>query len=457
MTDFSIQLKSGDGKASTARVVGYNKAFTGHRFVYSTGIKVPRKGFNEAKPGKAIKNVLEAVEKAYRSILDDGTPLNNVTLKARTDLYKNGMQWSGGELHVYDGKKHQSFDIPEDINRTVLEMEVKQEMTKHAPNPAKVITSITSEGTNELFGFWKAVLDGQIQPRSGKPLRKSTVDTKTQTYRIVKEFRPTAMFSGMDRKFYNAFTGWMTTEKGFDENTQGKHIKELKSILHLASANELISDSRFSYWPVTKLNNEVVALSKDEVLKISDLQLSGTIDDVRDLFVLAMFTGARISDFKKFTRENIVVQAGITYLEYITEKTGIRVKVPLHPIAVRIIEKRAGELPKMIAEQNFREYVKKIAKKAELFERVVIKIRDGKAPEYSKKWEAISPHSARRTFASSLFYGWFGKAMPASICMRFTGHRSEKSFLLYIGASDTELDKKALEYFDLQPVMKVVS
>lgn len=468
MIDFAIQLKTGTDKDALAYVVAYSKHFTGHRFVYSTGLKVPRKGFNAARPGKHLKGIVEIADKAYESILADGAPLNNTSLKARIELFRNRLQWTGNELQVFDGKTIQRFQVPEDVDKGKLAADLQQEQLKANPNLKKVVEAAASLGTSELFGFWKAVLDGSIKPRNGKPLRKSTVIAKQQTYRLVKEFKPSATFEVMDRKFYNDLTSWLKSEKDLDDNTIGRHIKELKSILHLASANELISDARFSYWPVLKLKNEVVPLSKDELLKIVDVKLSGTIADVRDIFVLACFSGARISDFKKFTRENVVTQGGISYLEYVAEKTGTRVRVPLLPIATSIIQKRGGELPKMIAEQNFRSYVKDIAKKAlydpavesgtieegKSFNPVVTKIRSGK-PQYEEKYKAISPHSARRTFASSLYYGWFGRPMPAALCMKYTGHATEASFLLYIGANEKDLEAKALEYFDFNAQMKV--
>jgi len=98
--------------------------------------------------------------------------------------------------------------------------------------------------------------------------------------------------------------------------------KTSKSILHLASLNELMTDQRFTYWPVIKLKNEVVALTKEELekiihlKKIEDKELSETQKNIRDIFVIACFSGARISDFKGFSKENISAEAGITYLKY---------------------------------------------------------------------------------------------------------------------------------------------
>lgn len=468
MIDFSIQLKSGETKDALALLVAYSKEFTGHRFMYSTGQKVARSSFNAAKPGKHLKDLIKLAEEAHNSLKSEGSPVNNESLKARINLFVNGIQWIDNEIHIYNGSTIERHLVNDGVSRPQLEKLLKTELTKAKPNTTKVINGVLSGGTNELFGFWQGVIDGTIKPRAGKTLRKSTLKAKRQTLILLKEFDPLASFEKMDMKFYNDFTGWMAkqtikkekqdgtseTLKRFDSNTIGKHVKDIKAILHLAYRNELLNNDRFRYWPVTKESNEVVALSKDEVLKINSLELSGTIADVRDLFILACFLGVRISDYKQFKKEALETTGGITFFSYVQEKTGTRVKIPVHPIALAILEKREGEFPEMIAEQNFRAYTKDICEAAELNDRVVIKIRDGK-PEYKKKWQAISPHSARRTFASSLFYGWFSKPMPASLCMRYTGHRTEKSFLLYIGASEKELNEKALEYFDVQPQMKV--
>lgn len=462
---FSIQLKSGTTAKALAIVVCYNKAFEGSRFVYSTGEKVKRKDFNAAKPGQDLKRLLETVEKAYKSIIAEGSSLNTDSLKARVALFLDRIQWLGNELHVYNGNSIERYVLNDGVDKLEVEKLINSELLKARPNTKKVVDSVLTHGASELFGFWQSIIDGETKPRAGKPLKPSSTSVKRQALRIVKEFNPLSSFEKMDMKFYNDLTGWMAKQtvkkekkdgsfevlKRFDVNTVGKVVKELKSVLHLAYRNELLNNDRFRYWPVQKQSNHVVALSKDEILKINSLELSGTKKDVRDIFILACFLGPRISDFKSFKKQNLFVDGGITFFEYKQEKTGALVRIPVHPIGMEILEKRQGEFPKMIAEQNFRAYLKEICQQAELNDQVYFKV--GK--DRIEKYKAISPHSARRTFASALFYGWFGKAMPASLCMMYTGHKTEKSFQQYIGASEKELQAKALEYFDFQPQMKV--
>lgn len=467
---FKFELKSGSDKKRLVLLIARNKAFNSFRFVYSTGEKLA----DLTKLPKSLKDLRNKAEAAYADLLSRGIAVNNQTLKDHIDLFRRRYQWREKELHIVTQAGNvEIYHVGEGVSRKEVEEVINAELVKASPNFKKAIDSVLSAGKNELFGFWQGILDGKIRPRHGKELRKSTLSTKTQSFNLVKEYETTIQgvlsFDRMDMAFYNGFTSWLL-KKGFDSNTIGKHIKELKSILHLAYSNEVLKNDRFKYWPVTKEKNEVVTLSKEEVLKIAAVkdakgnELSGTKADVRDIFVLACFLGPRISDFKSFTHENLSTAGGITFFEYVQEKTGARVKLPVHPIAQEILNKRGGKFPKMIAEQNFRSYLKDICKLALIVEEdadrdklqntVIIKIRDGKA-ERGLKYDVLSPHSARRTFASSLFYGWFGRPMPASLAMRYTGHKTEKSFLLYIGANEKDLDAKALEYFDVKPEMKI--
>jgi len=222
---FSVKLRSGQDKDTLAYLICYGRAFKGGRFVYPTGIKVPRKGFNEARPGRQIAAIKRLANGAYNAMLDEGASLNSVSLRNRIDLFRNSLQWIGDELHVVNGDRVEKYLVPDGVDREDLATGVKGELVKAKPQVKKLIEKTISGGSNELFGFWEDVLSGKIKPRNGKSLRKSTIRSKRQSLRAVREFRPTANFEGMDRKFYNDFMAWMR-EQEYDENTCGKNIKK---------------------------------------------------------------------------------------------------------------------------------------------------------------------------------------------------------------------------------------
>lgn len=444
-------------RGTTAHLLAYNKLFKGKRFSMSTGVTV--KNLNPTRPGKLLKQRIKDAETAFKDMANEGRRIDNESLKNRINLMLDGYQWNGSELSIWTGKE-EVFEIE---HNDPFEKSLQAELRKQKPDLKKIVSTHLSQGKNELFGFWEGVLDGTFLPKE-KKLRASTISTKRQVMNIVKLYNSSLTFADMNQRFYNEFVNWLSTpyevkEKSprkaevYDSNSVGKFIKEIKSILHLARANEYEVSDNFTYWHVIQEKNEVVTLSKSDLQKIMDLKLKGTEQDVRDIFVMACFIGPRIDDFESITNPDnfTILDSGQMMFNAVYGKTGIEVDVPIMPQLREFIKNRK---PKMISAQNFREHLRKICQKAELNDRVTIKIRDGK-PLYAKKWEAISPHSARRTFATSLFYGWWTKPLPSAYIMPYTGHKSEKSFMLYIGASKKDIASKALEILDLKPYMEV--
>ena len=58
------------------------------------------------------------------------------------------------------------------------------------------------------------------------------------------------------------------------------------------------------------------------------------------------------------------------------------------------------------------------------------------------KWELITTHTARRSFATNAYLG----NVPSISIMKITGHRTEKSFLKYIKISQEDNANKLLSH-----------
>ena len=63
-----------------------------------------------------------------------------------------------------------------------------------------------------------------------------------------------------------------------------------------------------------------------------------------------------------------------------------------------------------------------------------------------KKFEMISSHTARRSFATNLYNDGY----PAISIMHITGHKTESSFLKYIKTSPEEHAKKLRKHWKLE-------
>ena len=83
-----------------------------------------------------------------------------------------------------------------------------------------------------------------------------------------------------------------------------------------------------------------------------------------DWLIISCYTGQRVSDFMRFTKEQIRIEEGKHLIEFTQKKTGKNMTVPLHHKVLKILEKRNGEFPRPISSQKYNDYIKKVCAKA---------------------------------------------------------------------------------------------
>jgi len=207
----------------------------------------------------------------------------------------------------------------------------------------------------------------------------------------------------------------------------------------------------------TSISNKTkdIYLTEEEinVLYNHNFNDSERLENVRDNFIFGLRTGLRISDFLSLQHFNFVGDN----IEIETKKTGYKVLIPIHPQIKAILGKNNGKLPRPISDAKFNEYVKEVCKEVGFTEMVegakMINKKDDKdffpiADLISKnksrkefgiypKYELITSHTCRRSFASNLY----GK-LPNMTIMAITGHKTETQFLKYIKITPKENAEK---------------
>lgn len=155
----------------------------------------------------------------------------------------------------------------------------------------------------------------------------------------------------------------------------------------------------------------------------------------RDLFIVGCWTGMRYSDYSTLSKEHFG-----QYIEKITQKTGIKVILPIHDHVREIFNKYNGQISRRTTVQNFDRMIKIICSKigGKFQEPVTYTYtRGGKViTETKKRWELISSHTARRSFATNMYLTGRMKTYQIMAC---TGHTTEKSFFRYIGINNEEI------------------
>lgn len=118
--------------------------------------------------------------------------------------------------------------------------------------------------------------------------------------------------------------------------------------------------------------------------------------------------------------------------------------IPLKAQVKEILTKYKGVPPEANSNQKMNEYLKELGELAEIDEEILITQTKGgkRVTETFKKWELITTHTARRSFASNAYL----MGVPTISIMKITGHRTEKSFLKYIKISQEDNANKLVNH-----------
>lgn len=243
-------------------------------------------------------------------------------------------------------------------------------------------------------------------------------------------------FENIDLEFYYGFSDYISNDLGNSKNTVAKQIKTIKSFLNEATDRGLNNNLTFRTKSFKKVTEHVdkIYLTKEEIkrLYLLDLSKTKTKEFVRDLFIISCFTGLRYSDFISIRKEDL----GNGKMTIRTTKTDQKVVIPVAPIVESILRKYNYTLPREISNQKMNQILKELGSLAEINDDVVITKTEGgrRKQKAYKKFELISAHCGRRSFATNAYKD----GIPAISIMKITGHTSEKAFLGYIRISQEE-------------------
>ena len=297
--------------------------------------------------------------------------------------------------------------------------------------------------------------------RSNVPVSKKTIQHYTTTKNKVIAFEKfkgnRILLNSVNIDFHTEFIDFLENEQYLNPNTIGGYVDDIKLFCSNASKKglDLPSDYRLSefYSPSNKTND--VYLNEEEINKIYDGKFEyDHLDNARDWFIIGLRTGFRVSDFLQLTINYI--KDG--YIEKTTKKGEFPVIIPFHNQVKEILKKRKGVFPRKISDQRFNDYIKKVCKEVGIDktvegsrmigisvknenekEKIIHRKKLGKYPKY----ELVSSHVCRRSFATNLY----GKIDTLTI-MKITGHKTEKQFLDYIKITPKEYAEKLKEYWN---------
>lgn len=397
----------------------FDSRFKGRKFMYSTSkvmdesLWLKKKERAKVIPAreKELQELNSYLQKLEQVVINFLSSKHNSKTILRTDLKNKLNETKVDEQKEVSIKQQQELEID------------KQRLEKE----------------NNFFSTWDKIIN-TTKNKDGLPISEGTKRSKRQTLNLVKEHcvknKINLTFENLDKMYYHDFDNYMI-EKSFSPNNRGKHFKEIKAILREAEDRDINVNPAFhkKSFRVIRTESDSIFLNEVDIKKLLKAELSPALGKLRDIFIMACYTGQRHSDWNQIRKENISVENGREILKISQQKGKKVVHLPVHPIVKSILNKYGDNIPKVITNQKFNLFLKTIGDKAKLG-RITIK---GNIVEKS---EQISTHTARRSFATNAY---LSRSMQVYEIMNCTGHKSESSFLKYLKLNGMDYAKLAAE------------
>lgn len=333
-------------------------------------------------------------------------------------------------------------DLLNHFNESAGKMEISSQWLKDFINPPPEDNIIPIE----LIPY----IDYYIQHKNfakGSSAYKRNNVYKALIKRFVSASKKKYLIKEVDANFKFKFETYCLREN-YAPNTIGRAIKFIKTICYDARYKGLEIHYQLENIKVKFERTEKIFLNTDELNLIENSKKieADHLINARDWLLISCETGQRVSDFLRFTKDMIRYENGKPLIEFTQVKTNKIMTVPLSKKVMGILEKRNGDFPRQISDQKYNDYIKEVCKLAELKEKVKGSLKDKETKRKKsglfEKWELVSSHIGRKSFASNN-YG----RVPTSLLIGATGHSTEKMFLEYIGKSDSDKALQLAEYF----------
>jgi integrase len=286
-------------------------------------------------------------------------------------------------------------------------------------------------------------------------VKKNTLTRNKIAINKLKLFEKTQeepfLISDVDTDFKIKFKKFYE-KNGYSTNTIKKDLTIIKSICRHARNNHVKTSEQLDS---LKIKAEPVAapyLNLIELEQIANTNCeSESLNNVRDWLIISAYCGQRVSDFLRFNKEMIIIEDGETCIEFKQKKTEKLMILPLHPKIIKILDRNNGDFPYRISDQKYNQYIKTVCKLAGISKKIPGKVINletkRKVSGIYPKYELVTSHIGRRSFATNNY-----NKIPTSLIMCYTGHSTEKSFLIYIRKPPNDQVKGITKYWKKQSI-----
>ncbi|APZ46319.1 hypothetical protein BW723_08420 [Polaribacter reichenbachii] len=409
----------------------------------------------------------------YRSTKDKANLNLRLLYRYNAKDYVFGAKTKVEVSKYYWSKQHKNKS--KDIEITNLQTEINNELNKIENHVLKAFNSVNPESitkdwlTSQLDYYYNPPTEDKAIPKDlinyidfYIEYRKHEIKKRTKSkFTVIKHklerlesFRKKQiLIADVNDSFKNEFVSYCKSES-YAQNTIQRELAIIKTFCKHARFVGIETHPQLDSLMLEKEKVAKIYLSFEDLTKIENIskdKLTDSLDNAKDWLIISCYTGQRISDFMRFTKEQIRIENGKHLIEFTQQKTDKTMTVPLHPKVLEILHKRNGSFPYKISDQKYNDFIKDVCELAEINEPTkgskMVETQKGskifrKQSGTYKKHELVTSHIGRRSFATN-FYG----TIPTTYLIYITGHSTEAMFLNYIGKSNKDLALEITKYF----------
>ncbi len=280
--------------------------------------------------------------------------------------------------------------------------------------------------SNDFFDIWDQFIhNGHLTKGWREGTLKRFATTKMHLLEFEKKYRYRIEFDSINDTFLEKFLEYHN-DLGFGNVFTEKNVKMLKWFLNWTVKKKLNKNVDFQGFELglSKPTDEdnIVYLTIDELARVYNLKFEekkSGLEQARDVFVFACFTGLRYSDLQKLKKTDVSNNA----LHLTTQKTRKKLDIPLNEYAKAILKRYAdypgdNALP-VISNQKYNDHLKTLGQLAKLNDKqTIIGYSGSKRTELTyPKWQLLTTHVARKTFITTAVYF----KIPIEVVVKLTG------------------------------------
>ena len=263
--------------------------------------------------------------------------------------------------------------------------------------------------------------------KSAATLQKYGVTRRHLSEFIRHKYNVSDMYvNEINAMFVSDFDVYLRTMACCGANTTAKFLQFFKRIVIIARDNGLMKADPFANYKIRIAKVDRGYLSQEEVDKIAKKKLcSDRLEQVRDIFIFACFSGLAYIDVKNLSESNIKTMFdGNRWIITKRQKTNTNVEVPLLAIPERILKKYKGKsknglLLPVISNQKLNSYLKEIATVCDIEQRLTF-------------------HLARHTFATTVT---LANGIPIETVSKMLGHTNISTTQIYARITSNKISK----------------